>query len=91
MIVKFTGWHDYQQVIRRLASPIFSNDIVVEIVGVGRYKGRVLIDEALEYIEQHKMQDTIDVHMSAHADGTLHAQFTFHPYFQSKEQEGEEK
>lgn len=91
MIGKFTGWHDYQHVIRWLASPIFGNTVVVEIVGVGRYEGRTLIDEAFNYIEQHKMLDTIDVRMSTHADGSLHAQFTFHPYFQSKEQEGEEK
>lgn len=73
-----------------MASPIFGNDIVVEIVGIGRYNGRALIDKAFEYIEQHKMLDTIDVRMSAHADGTFHAQFTFHPYF-NKEHEGEEK
>lgn len=92
MIGKFTGWHDYQHVIRWLASPIFfSNTIVVEIVGVERYEGRALIDEAFEYIEKHMMQDTIDVRMSTHTDGSLHAQFTFHPYFQSKEREGEEK
>jgi len=59
---------------------------------VARYKAAYeQLLEGIEDLEKERDELQRKLKISSQADGTVHAQFTFHPYFQSKEQEGEEK